>query len=58
MKNNNYPLLDRINIPSDLKKLTDYAGKVKKMNKNLGLDLQDAEREVFKSYRGRWKQFS
>lgn len=45
-------------LPSDLKKLTDYAGKVKKMNKNLGLDLQDAEREVFKSYRGRWKQFS
>ena len=45
-------------LPSNLKKLTDYAGKVKKMNKNLGLDLQDAEREVFKSYRGRWKQFS
>ena len=58
MKNNAYPLLDRVNSPSDLKKLTDYADKVKKMNKNLGLDLQDTEREVFKSYRGRWKQFS
>lgn len=45
-------------LPSELNTLKSYSDKVKQMNIKLGLDLQDAERDVFKSYRGRWKKYS
>lgn len=42
-------------LPDELKKLKEFSIRVKEMNSNLGLDLQDDEIDVFNSYRGRWK---
>ena len=39
----------------ELKKLCDFENDIKNFNIDMGLDLQDKEKDVFKNYRGRWR---
>ena len=43
--------------PIELKTLCKYSEDVKKFKINLGLDLQENENDVFKNYRGRWRNY-
>ena len=39
----------------ELKKLCDFENDLKNFNIDMGLDLQDKEKDVFENYRGRWR---
>ena len=39
----------------ELKKLCDFEKDIKKFNVDMGLDLQEKEKDVFENYRGRWR---
>ena len=39
----------------NLKKLCDFEKDIKKFNVDMGLDLQEKEKDVFENYRGRWR---
>ena len=41
-------------LPQHLKSLVEYRDINEDMNKNLGLDLQTCEQDIFTNYRGRW----
>ena len=43
--------------PEELKILCKYYEDVVKFKINLGLDLQENEKDVFDNYRGRWRNY-
>lgn len=43
-------------LPDELKSLCEFRDNYQKMNRDLGLDLQDCELDTFENYRGRWSK--
>lgn len=43
-------------LPDQFKKLTDFRDNYALMETDLGLDLQDIEKDVYNNYRGRWSK--
>ena len=39
-----------------MKALSDFRDNYEKMNKDLGLDLQESEMDTYQNYRGRWNK--
>jgi len=43
-------------LPGEMKVLADFRDNYEKMNIDLGLDLQECEKDTFENYRGRWSK--
>jgi N,N'-diacetyllegionaminate synthase len=43
-------------LPDELKSLCEFRDNYEKMNIDLGLDLQECEKDTFENYRGRWSK--